>query len=47
MGPYIKAARWIPLGINPFVDVRAMMFEGMEAEYTASPSEHEHAINDM
>ena len=33
LGPYIRAARWIPAGIDPFIDPRVMLFEGMTAEF--------------
>jgi len=33
MGRYIKAARWIPPGLNPFIDPRGMLYDGMKAEF--------------
>jgi hypothetical protein len=33
MGPYLKAGRFIPLAIDPFIDVRTMLFDGMQAEF--------------
>jgi hypothetical protein len=32
LGPYFKAARWFPLSIDPFVDVRAVIMEGLEKD---------------
>jgi hypothetical protein len=34
MGPYLKAARWIPAGINPFIDPRGMVYDGMRTEFS-------------
>jgi hypothetical protein len=33
MMPYVKAARWFPLGIDPFADLRSVIFDGMAAEF--------------
>lgn len=30
MKPYLAAARWIPLSINPYANLRAVFFSGME-----------------
>jgi len=30
--PYRHAARWIPLGINPFANLTAVFFTGLEEE---------------
>ena len=39
MAPYARAARWFPLGIDPFADLRLVLFDGMEAEFTAKARE--------
>jgi hypothetical protein len=30
--PYIKAARWFPLAIHPFADLRTVIYSGIEAD---------------
>jgi hypothetical protein len=30
--PYLSAARWIPLGINPYANLTAVFFSGMEQD---------------
>jgi hypothetical protein len=41
--PYLSAARWIPLGINPYANLTAVFFSGMqqdpEDEEVRQPSE--------
>jgi len=39
MEPYIKAARWFPLAIDPFVDLRSVLFDGMSAEFAIKARE--------
>jgi len=42
MTPYIKAARWFPLGIDPFADLRSVIFDGMTAEFALNARENQH-----
>jgi len=37
MDRYLHAARWLPLGIDPFVSLTAVMYVGMEIEYDKAP----------
>ena len=42
--PYLSAARWIPLGINPYANLTAVFFtaleeEGIQGEDLEEPSE--------
>ena len=39
--PYINAARWFPLTINPFADLRSVLFDGIEAEFAVKAREAE------
>jgi hypothetical protein len=32
--PYIHAARWFPLAIDPFSVLENVLYEGMEAEFS-------------
>jgi hypothetical protein len=32
LDPYIKAARWFPLAIHPFADLRTVIYNGIEAD---------------
>ena len=41
MIPYMNAARWFPLAINPFADLRSVLFDGMEAEFAIKAREAE------
>ncbi|KIK34551.1 hypothetical protein CY34DRAFT_97779, partial [Suillus luteus UH-Slu-Lm8-n1] len=34
LGPYLRAARWFPLGIDPFADLEGVLYDGMEAEFS-------------
>ena len=33
IGPYLRAARWFPLAIDPFAVLEDVLYEGMEAEF--------------
>jgi hypothetical protein len=41
MAPYINAARWFPLAIDPFADLRSVLLDGMEAEFAVKAGEAE------
>lgn len=47
IGPYLRAARWFPLAIDPFAVLEDVLYEGMEAEFalqgnnTSSQSEED------
>lgn len=32
--PYLHAARWFPLAIDPFAVLEDVLYEGMEAEFS-------------
>ncbi|KAG1733095.1 hypothetical protein EDD22DRAFT_960264 [Suillus occidentalis] len=34
LGPYLRAAQWFPLGIDPFADLEGVLYDGMEAEFS-------------
>lgn len=33
IGPYLRAARWFPLAIDPFSVLEDVLYQGMEAEF--------------
>lgn len=33
---YLHAARWFPLGIDPFTSLEDVLYEGIEAEFSES-----------
>jgi len=40
IGPYLRAARWFPLAIDPFANLEDVLYEGMEAEFAESQGDH-------
>jgi hypothetical protein len=41
MAAYLKAARWFPIGIDAFADIRQVMYDGIAAEFAARAAREE------